>query len=43
MQVGNAEAILSLQEVDGVLIGKACLDPQALLDIIKISSTKEFA
>ncbi|WP_197271587.1 triose-phosphate isomerase [Helicobacter ailurogastricus] len=43
VQVDNADAILSLKEVDGVLIGKACLDPQALLDIIRISSTKEFA
>ncbi|BCZ18997.1 Triosephosphate isomerase TpiA [Helicobacter sp. NHP19-012] len=43
VQASNAEAILSLPEVDGVLIGKACLDPQVLLDIIKISSTKEFA
>ncbi|BCZ17037.1 Triosephosphate isomerase TpiA [Helicobacter sp. NHP19-003] len=43
VQVSNADSILSLQEVDGVLVGKACLEPRALLDIINISHTKEFS
>ncbi|WP_173380413.1 triose-phosphate isomerase [Helicobacter heilmannii] len=43
VQASNADSILSLPEVDGVLIGKACLDLQALLDIINISHTKELA
>nr|WP_240328741.1 triose-phosphate isomerase [Helicobacter suis] len=43
VQVDNVEEILNLSSVDGVLIGKASLKAKDLLEIIKISSTKEFA
>ncbi|WP_438940220.1 triose-phosphate isomerase [Helicobacter bizzozeronii] len=41
VQTSNATEILDLAEVDGVLVGKACLDLDSLLEIIKISAGKE--
>nr|WP_240329452.1 triose-phosphate isomerase [Helicobacter suis] len=43
VQLNNVEEILNLSSVDGVLVGKASLKAKDLLEIIKISSTKEFA
>ncbi|WP_120945683.1 triose-phosphate isomerase [Helicobacter labacensis] len=43
VQVENTEEILALEHVDGVLVGKASLDPHNLAKMVEISSTKEFA
>lgn len=43
VQTSNAEEILGLPEVDGVLIGKASLDLESLLKIIEVSLAKEFS
>ncbi|WP_121022573.1 triose-phosphate isomerase [Helicobacter vulpis] len=43
VQVENVEEILDLDAVDGVLVGKASLDPHNLAKMIDISATKEFA
>ncbi len=42
VQLDNVEEILNLDVVDGVLVGKASLDPHALAKMVAISATKEF-